>query len=118
MPAITRRTLLALTGAAATIKPAVAGGGTTSPELRASIAAHENAYADFHRVFRRPGSLQHDREQVDRLEQEALLAVCAYAASTRADLQAKAQYLLAVEARGELDREEHMQAILGSMLRS
>ncbi|HWK64004.1 MAG TPA: hypothetical protein VNS34_03640 [Rhizobiaceae bacterium] len=118
MPAITRRTLLAFTGAAATLKPAFAEKGTVSSELQALIAAHGVSYAALHQVFRRPGSLLHDREQADRLEQEALLAVCAYSASTPSERRAKAEYLLAVEARGELDREEHMQAILQSMLRS
>jgi len=117
MPGITRRALLAVTGAAAAVKPASAGGETVSPELQALIAAHERAYAVFHRVFPRPGSPRHEREQVDRIEQQALLAVCAYSADSRGDRRAKAEYLLAVEARGELDREEHMQAILRSMMR-
>lgn len=116
MPTITRRTLLAFTGAAATVGPASAETETVSPELQKLIAAHERAYAVFHRVFPRPGSPSDERERVDRIEQEALLAVCAHSATTRGDRRAKADYLLVVEARGELDREEHMQAILRSMM--
>lgn len=118
MQEITRRALLAFTGAAATVKPASAGDEAITPELQSLIAAHEKAYAVFHQVFRRPGSRRDDREQIDRIEQEALLAVCAYPAGSRAERRAKAEYLLAVEARGELDGEEHMQAILRSILRS
>ncbi|TJW14942.1 MAG: hypothetical protein E5W82_09455 [Mesorhizobium sp.] len=115
MPAITRRFLLSLTGAAVAVDPASAH-VRTSPELQALIQAHEAAYAAFHRVVHRAGSSRDDRERADRVEQEALLAVCSYRATNRADRQAKAKYLLTVEARGELDREEHMQAILRSMM--
>lgn len=117
MAGITRRTLLAFTGATAAIGPASAEGEGVSRILQALIVAHEEAYAHFHRVFRRPDSRRQDRERVDRIEQEALLAICAYSATSRADSRAKAEYLLALEARGELDREEHIQAILHSMLR-
>ncbi|WP_288142170.1 hypothetical protein [Mesorhizobium sp.] len=48
----------------------------------------------------------------------ALLAICSYPAISRGDRRAKAEYLLAAEARGELDLEEHMQAILHSMMGS
>lgn len=116
MPGITRRTLLAFTGAAAAVKPVSAGAEMVSPELQALIAAHERAYAAFHRVFRRPDSRKRDREQVDRVEQQALLAVCAYCADSPGDRRAKAEYLLTVEGRGELDGEEHIKAILHSLL--
>lgn len=64
MPAITRRTLLALTGAAIAVDP-VSADVRTSPQLQALIAAHEAAYAAFHRVVHRPGSRRDDRERAD-----------------------------------------------------
>lgn len=112
MPAITRRTLLALTGAAVAVDPA---GENTSPKLQALIAAHQAAYADFHRVHRM-GSSRDQRSRADKIEQGALLAVCSYLVISRDDRRTKAKYLLTVEARGELDLEEHVQAILHSML--
>lgn len=116
MPAITRRTLLALTGAAVAVNP-VSADTRASPKLQALIAAHEAAYAAFHHVVHRAGSSRDDRERADGVEQEALLAVCSYPAIGRDDRRAKAKYLLAVEARGELDLQDHMQAILRSMMR-
>jgi len=115
MPAITRRTLLALAGAAVAVDPA---GAKTSPKLQALIAAHEAAYAEFHRVVHRAESSRDDRERTDGIEQEALLAICSYPAISRADRWAKAEYLLVTEAKGELDLEVHMQAILRSMMRT
>ncbi|RWJ96999.1 hypothetical protein [Mesorhizobium sp.] len=117
MAAITRRTLLALTGAAVAVKPASADVRTSS-QLQALIAAHEAAYATFHRVVHRAGSGRDDRERADKVEQEALLAVCSYTAISRGDRRTKAEYLLTVEARGELDLPEHMQAVLHSMMQS
>ena len=116
MPAITRRTLLALTGAAVAVDP-VSAEERTSPKLQVLVAAHEAAYAAFHRVVNREGSSRDDRARADGLEQEALLAICSYPAISRDDCRAKAEYLLAVEARGELDLQEHIQAILHSMMR-
>ncbi|TPK52900.1 MULTISPECIES: hypothetical protein [unclassified Mesorhizobium] len=116
MAAITRRTLLALTGAAVAVDP-VSASASSSPKLQALIAAHQATYDEFHRVVHRAGSRRDDRERVDEVEQEALLAVCSYPAISRDDRRAKAKYLLAVEARGELDLEEHMQAILRSTMR-
>ncbi|RVC79876.1 hypothetical protein EN745_14650 [Mesorhizobium sp. M4A.F.Ca.ET.022.05.2.1] len=116
-PAITRRTLLALTGAVVAVDPASAE-VRPSPRLQALIAAHEAAYAAFHSVVHRAGSRRDDREWADGVEQQALLAVCSYPAVSRDDCRVKAEYLLAVEARGELDLQEHVQAILRSMLRS
>ncbi|WP_245452031.1 hypothetical protein [Mesorhizobium waimense] len=75
MPAITRRTVLALIGAAAYTKSASAD-VTTSPKLQALIAVHEVAYAEFHRVVHRVESSRDDREWADKVKQEALLAVC------------------------------------------
>ena len=77
MPAITRRTLLALTGAAVAVDP-VSAEERTSPKLQVLVAAHEAAYAAFHRVVNREGSSRDDRARADGLEQEALLAICSY----------------------------------------
>ncbi|TIQ40903.1 MAG: hypothetical protein E5X49_21125 [Mesorhizobium sp.] len=117
MAAITRRTLLALTGAAVAADP-VSADVRPSPNLQALIAAHEAAYAGFYRVFNQAGSSKYDRERADKDEQEALMAVCSYPAISRNDRWAKARYLLAIEARGELDLEEHTRAILHSMMPS
>ncbi len=115
MPAITRRSFVFLTGAAAATNP-VSAGTAASPKLHTLIAAHEAAYAEFHRVVHRVGSSKHCRDQADKVEQKALLAVCSYSVLSRDDRRTKANYLLAVEARGELDLQEHMQAILHSMM--
>ncbi|RWH76846.1 MAG: hypothetical protein EOQ86_19655 [Mesorhizobium sp.] len=117
MNVITRRSVLALTGAAAVIDPASAD-VRVSPKLQALIAEHEAAYAAFHHFVNRAASSRDDRAKADRKEQVALLAICSWPAISRGDRRAKAEYLLVVETRGELDLEEHMQAILHSMLRS
>ncbi|MER8373697.1 hypothetical protein [Mesorhizobium sp. M1406] len=75
MPAITRRTLLALTGAAVAVDP-VSAEVRVSPKLQALIAAHEAAYAAFHRIVNRAASSRDDRARADRNEQVALLAIC------------------------------------------
>ncbi|MDX8445341.1 MULTISPECIES: hypothetical protein [Mesorhizobium] len=116
MPAMTRRTLLALAGAAVAVDPASAD-VRTSPQLQALIAEHKAAYAAFNRVVHRVGSSRDDREWADRVEKGALLAICSYPAISRDDRRIKAKYLLAVEARGELDLPEQIQAILHSMMR-
>jgi dephospho-CoA kinase len=118
MPGVTRRTLLAFTAVASVVEPTFAEGEGTSRELQALIATHEAAYDALHRVVHRAGSSWHDRRVADRVEQEALLDICSYPAINRDERRAKADYLLTVEARGELDLEEHMQAILYSMMRS
>ncbi|QPC95850.1 hypothetical protein [Mesorhizobium sp. INR15] len=55
-----------------------------------------------------------DPAKASREEERALLAICGYPAVGEGDRLAKAQYLLEIEARGELDLAEHMQAILQS----
>ncbi|MER9365082.1 hypothetical protein [Mesorhizobium sp. L2C084A000] len=117
MPEVTRRTLLAFTAVASVIEPTFAEGEGASPGLRALIGAHEATYVGLHRVVHQAGSSSHERKRADRIEQEALLAICSYPAISRGDRRAKADYLLTAEARGELDLEEHMQAILHSMKR-
>lgn len=116
MPAITRRTLLALTGAAVASDPASAD-ARPSPKLQALIAAHGATYEAFHCVVHRTGSGMDACDRADKVEREALLAVCSFPAVSREDRRTKSKYLLAVEARGELDLEAHMQAILHSMMR-
>ncbi|TIT02461.1 hypothetical protein [Mesorhizobium sp.] len=118
MPGVTRRTLFAFAAVASFIEPTVAEGEATSPELQVLISAHETAYAALHRVVHRAGSSWGDRKRADRIEEQALLAICSYPATSRGDRRVKAEYLLTVEARGELDLEEHVQAILYSMMRA
>lgn len=116
MPAITRRTLLAFTAVASVVEPTFAEGGGTSRELQALIATHEAAYDALHAAVHRAGGSPHDRKRADWIEEQALLAICSFPATSRGDRQFKAEYLLTVEARGELDLEEHMQAILHSIM--
>ena len=123
---ISRRELL-VNSAGAVIAVAVAGPvraqirrpekAKPAPELRALIRAHQAAYAALVALIRRADGGGRGHDKVDRVEQKALLAVCSYPAIEEADCRAKARYLLAIEARGELDLEEHMQAVLRSMLR-
>jgi len=115
MAAVTRRTFLAFTAVATVAEPAFAEGEDTSCQLRALIATHATAYAELHRVHR-AGSSSYRRKTADRVEERALLAICSYPATSRGDRRTKADYLLTVEARGELDLEEHIQAILHSMM--
>ena len=57
-----------------------------------------------------------DYERASREEERALLAICAYPAVSEGDCLVKACYLLEIEARGELDLPEHMQALLRSTM--
>ena len=84
MPGVTRRTLLAFTAVASVVEPTFAEGEGTSRELQTLIATHETAYAALHRVVHRAGSSWHDRKIADRVEEEALLAICSYPAISRA----------------------------------
>ena len=117
MPEVTRRTLPAFAAVASVVEPTLAEGEGASPELRALIGAHEATYVGLYTVVHQAGSSSHERKRADRIEQEALLAICSYPAVSRGDRRTKADYLLIAEARGELDLEEHMQAILHSMKR-
>ncbi|MER8970785.1 hypothetical protein NKI25_35405 [Mesorhizobium sp. M0808] len=103
MPAVTRRTLLAFTAVATVVEPTFAEDEGTSRELQALIASHETAYAALHRVVHRSGSNWHDRKMADRIEEQSLRAICSYPATSRGDRRVKAEYVLTVEARGELD---------------
>jgi hypothetical protein len=57
-----------------------------------------------------------DHDSASRAEERALLAVCSYPAVGEGDRWAKARYLLKIEARGELNLTEHMQALLRSTM--
>ncbi len=115
MPGVTRRTLLAFAAVASVVEPSLARSEATARELQALIDAHEVAYEALHQVVHSAGSTWNDREIADRIEQQALLAICAHPATGSGERRVKAEYLLKIEARGELDLEEHMQALLHSM---
>ncbi|TRC93129.1 hypothetical protein FJV76_19290 [Mesorhizobium sp. WSM4303] len=115
MPEVTRRTLLAFAAVASVVEPSLARSDANATELRARIAAHEEAYAALLQIVHQSGSTWQDRKTADRVEQQALLAICCHPTTGSSERRAKAEYLLKVEARGELDLEEHMQALLHSM---
>lgn len=87
-----------------------------SAELAALIEAHGSAYAALRRTVDEIGSRGSVFDNACRIEEKALVAVCAYPAITQGDRLAKAAYLLEIEARGELDLPQHMQALLRSTL--
>lgn len=87
-----------------------------SSELRALIQSHMTAYAAFGKVVHEVGGRGRGYDNANREEERALLAICAYPAAIRGDRLTKARYLLEVEARGELDLPEQMQALLRSMM--
>ena len=74
------------------------------------------AYAAFGKVVQEVGSRGRDYDNANRDEERALLAICAYPAATQGDRLTKARYLLEVEARGELDLQEQMKALIHSMM--
>ncbi|HEV2898792.1 MAG TPA: hypothetical protein VGX71_13345 [Pseudaminobacter sp.] len=125
MSRLSRRTLI-LNSASAAIASAVTGTASAkeprarnqipSRELRALINAHKATYAAFGRAVHETGSNRRDCSKAGRAEEEALMAVCSYPAVSEADRRVKAKYLLKVEARGELDLKEHMQAVLRSTM--
>jgi hypothetical protein len=124
---ISRRTVLAALPAAVVVvaqpRCVVSDAEAAAPrrvnaswELRTLIEAHKVAYRQFiATVVDRSNVSERTSRAADRVEQKALLAVCSYPAIEIGDRRAKARYLLAIEARGELDLPEHMQAILRSM---
>jgi hypothetical protein len=125
MPRINRRALLVSSGSAVIASSIVgtANAGTRqcgnprpSGELRDLIEQHEAAYAAFGRAIGVAGGNRHGHENASRAEEKALLAVCSFPAISETDRRTKAEYLLEVEARGELDLKEHMQAILHSTM--
>ncbi|WP_245316512.1 hypothetical protein [Mesorhizobium wenxiniae] len=86
-----------------------------SNNLRALIEAHKAAYAAFDKALHDIGGGS-GSDRASREEERALLAICGYAAVMERDRLAKARYLLEIEARGELDLAEHMQAVLRSTM--
>lgn len=121
---INRRALLLHSGAAVASTVATATCVTQrsrrdlapTSKLRALIEAHLTAYAAIGSAIREKGGGSRNYDQVSREEERALLAICAYPAVSRRDRLAKAEYLLEIEARGELDLPEHMQALLRSTI--
>ncbi|MGX5806088.1 hypothetical protein ACWGS9_33580 [Bradyrhizobium sp. Arg314] len=118
-----RRALLLYSSAAVFNSAATAGATEPSrqdrmpaDELRALIEAHMTAYVAFGKAVREMGGSSCDLDRASRKEERALLAVCAYPAVSESDRLAKVRYLLKIEARGELDLPEHIQALLRSML--
>lgn len=87
-----------------------------SNKLRTLIEVHKTAYASFSEALHETGGGSSDSARASREEERALLAICSYAAVGEGDRLAKARYLLKIEARGELDLAEHMQAVLRSTM--
>ncbi|RWM69150.1 MULTISPECIES: hypothetical protein [Mesorhizobium] len=125
MSRINRRALLLSSGGAVIASMGAATAHPTEPrrrdrvlsrDLRALINVHKATYAAFGKAIqeRDAGNREHDR--ASRAEERALLAVCAYPAVREGDRRAKARYLLRIEARGELDLAEQMQALLRSTM--
>jgi hypothetical protein len=121
MSRISRRKMLVGSAAFGTI---VAGTGIArdlreeepSRALSTLIETHEAAYAAFIKAIRKPNGSRNDHAATSRDEEKALVALCGLPATTEVDRRAKATYLLQIEARGELDLREHMQAVLLSMM--
>lgn len=121
---INRRTLLAHSGAAvlsSTVRAACAAKGARrdlvmTDKLQALIEAHITAYAAFGKAMHEMDGSSGDDERASREEERTLLAICAYPAVSGGDRLAKARYLLEIEARGELDLPEHIQALLRSTI--
>jgi hypothetical protein len=118
MSQISRRTMLlgsAVLGANV-VATGIAGEQEPSRELASLIEAHQAAYATFMTSLRKPHGTRKNHAASSRSEEKALLAVCCFPAISEVDRRAKATYLLQIEARGELDLREHMQAVLVSMM--
>lgn len=84
-------------------------------KVRALIEAHIASYVALSNSIHKVSGCS-DYDRVNREEERALIAICAYPAVSEGDRLAKARYLLEVEARGELDLPEHMQALLHSTM--
>ncbi|WP_284278546.1 hypothetical protein [Mesorhizobium huakuii] len=119
---INRRALLFHSGSAVVASTAAATALGTAPPgrnqepsdgLRELIEAHRTAYAAFGEALHDIGG---DSDRASREEERALLAICGHAAVEECDRLAKARYLLEIDARGELDLPEHMQAVLRSTM--
>src|SRR5262245_42773371 len=113
---ITRRSILAALLAAGGSSQALATApaeACVSPDLAALIKAHRAAYRC---LVDRAVHNMHVYNTLNRAEEGALLAICAYPAVTQADRRVKVRCLLAIEKRGELDLPEQMEALLRSMV--
>ncbi|TPK88897.1 hypothetical protein FJ548_11320 [Mesorhizobium sp. B2-4-17] len=122
---ISRRVLLFHSGSAVVASTVTATAITSeamrqelepSSELRDPIETHKVAYAVFGKAVYEIGGSIFDRDRASQAEEKALLALCAYPAVRGGDRLAKAEYLLEIEARGELDLPEHMQTLLRSTM--
>jgi len=125
MSRINRRALLFHSGSAVVASTVTATAlGKDSPgqdpepsnELRALIDVHKTAYSSFSEVLHKVGGSRCGAAIASREEERALLAICSFAAVCEGDRLAKVRYLLEIEARGELDLAEHMQAVLRSTI--
>nr|WP_245459579.1 hypothetical protein [Mesorhizobium sp. M7A.F.Ca.US.007.01.1.1] len=87
-----------------------------SDNMRMLIEVHKAAYLSFGEALHGIAGGKSDPARASREEERALLAICSYAAVREGDRLAKAQYILEIEARGELDLAEHVQAVLRSMM--
>ena len=118
MSRLSRRNMLVGSVLFSTTIPEMANGGKWEPAggLATLIEEHRAAYAVFMEAIRRPQSTSNSHDEASRFEEKALLAVCAFPATSKADRRAKATYLLEIETRGELDLREHMQSVLLSMI--
>ncbi|MER9651429.1 hypothetical protein [Mesorhizobium sp. M0199] len=125
MSRINRRALLLNAGSAVIASTVAASAFATEPrrrdrepsrDLRALIKAHKAAYAAFGKAIHEMDGCIRDHDRASQTEERALLAVCAYPAVSEGDRRAKARYLLKIEARGELDLAEHVQALLRSTM--
>lgn len=125
MSRINRRALLLSSGSAVIASVGGATAHATEPrrpdrepsrDLRALIKAHKATYAAFGKAIQERDSSNREHDRASRAEERALLAICAYPAVRERDRRTKARYLLKIEARGELDLAEHMQALLRSTM--
>jgi hypothetical protein len=125
MSKINRRALLLNSGSAVIASTVGATALATVPlrwdrgssrDLRALIKAHRATYAAFGKAIHEMDNNDPGRDRASRAEERALLAICAYPAASESDRRVKARYLLEIEARGELDLAEHMQALLRSTM--
>jgi hypothetical protein len=113
---ISRREMLVGSAILGTTRAGAGIAGEPSRDLTALIEAHKAAYADFMASIRTSHGTHNDQAACSRDEEKALLAVCGFPAANDLDCRAKAAYLLEIEARGELDLRQHMQAVLLSMM--
>jgi hypothetical protein len=126
MSKISRRALLLSCSSAVIAAPVAAAAFAIEPlrrdqessrDLLALIKAHETTYEAFGKAIQEMDGSDRGHDRASRVEEKALLAVCAYPAISEGDRRTKARYLLKIAARGELDLAEHMHALLHSAMR-